>query len=323
MGQQMLNLLPLPNGVIDQAAGQQGPRTTRRTRTPHAQAPQLHHAHRRGAERESAVQRRASMFDRDDSIALQQRRARRRRRINNVFPGDLVSGTKTQGAQQLDGQRDERRLLAQPLRLPWSGPASSTWRITQPYYRSNFRFDPPRLEPFGAYRRPAAEPHQTDEYPVHARTCLYGGGNRSNLRPAWRPWCPVTPSGNGPADLERELPLHVPERPVVDQGAATTSSSASSPNATPRPSPARPTTPACTTSGTTPTTRSARATAIANALLGVFTTYTELTNRIDRERRHWQTDVYAQDSWRMTPRMTLDYGVRVDAPRGDATKSGT
>ena len=28
----------------------------------------------------------------------------------------------------------------------------------------------------------------------------------------------------------------------------------------------------------------------ANALLGVFTTYTELTNRVDRDRRHWQTE---------------------------------
>ena len=48
----------------------------------------------------------------------------------------------------------------------------------------------------------------------------------------------------------------------------------------------------------------------ANALLGVFTTYTELTNRVDRDRRHWQTEGYVQDSWRMHPRLTLDYGVR-------------
>ena len=41
----------------------------------------------------------------------------------------------------------------------------------------------------------------------------------------------------------------------------------------------------------------------ANALIGVFTTYTELTNRVDRDRRHWQTEGYLQDSWRMKPRL--------------------
>ena len=49
----------------------------------------------------------------------------------------------------------------------------------------------------------------------------------------------------------------------------------------------------------------------ANMLLGVFTTYTELTNRVDRDVRHWQNDAYIQDNWRVTPRLTIDYGLRI------------
>ena len=36
----------------------------------------------------------------------------------------------------------------------------------------------------------------------------------------------------------------------------------------------------------------------ANMLLGDFTTYTELTSRVDRDVRHWQNDFYVQDNWR-------------------------
>lgn len=61
----------------------------------------------------------------------------------------------------------------------------------------------------------------------------------------------------------------------------------------------------------------------ANALIGVFKTYTELTNRVDRDRRHWQTEGYLQDSWRVNPRLTLDYGVRLTHSGGyyDTRKS--
>jgi hypothetical protein len=48
----------------------------------------------------------------------------------------------------------------------------------------------------------------------------------------------------------------------------------------------------------------------ANMLLGNFTTYTELTARVDKDVRHWQNDFYIQDNWRATSRITLDYGLR-------------
>jgi len=49
----------------------------------------------------------------------------------------------------------------------------------------------------------------------------------------------------------------------------------------------------------------------ANALLGVYQTYTEQSNRFNMDRRHWQTEGYLQDSWKVNPGLTLDYGVRL------------
>ena len=48
----------------------------------------------------------------------------------------------------------------------------------------------------------------------------------------------------------------------------------------------------------------------ANMLLGAFSTYTELTARVDKDVRHWQNDFYVQDNWRATSRLTFDLGVR-------------
>ena len=55
----------------------------------------------------------------------------------------------------------------------------------------------------------------------------------------------------------------------------------------------------------------------ANMLLGAFSTYTELTARVDKAVRHWQNDFYLQDNWRVTPRLTLDYGVRLQHSGSD------
>ena len=52
-------------------------------------------------------------------------------------------------------------------------------------------------------------------------------------------------------------------------------------------------------------------------LLGAFSTYTELTARVDKDVRHWQNDFYVQDNWRVTSRLTIDYGVRVQHSGSD------
>jgi hypothetical protein len=48
----------------------------------------------------------------------------------------------------------------------------------------------------------------------------------------------------------------------------------------------------------------------ANALLGYFNTYTESTNRTQYSPLTPILEFYLQDSWRVTPRLTLDLGVR-------------
>ena len=49
----------------------------------------------------------------------------------------------------------------------------------------------------------------------------------------------------------------------------------------------------------------------ANMLLGVVTQYTEATNRVAWEVGHWEVDAYAQDTWRVNSRLTIDYGLRI------------
>jgi hypothetical protein len=49
----------------------------------------------------------------------------------------------------------------------------------------------------------------------------------------------------------------------------------------------------------------------ANMLLGVITSYQEVTNRIAWNVGHSEYDGYAQDSWRVNSRFTLDYGLRI------------
>ena len=93
--------------------------------------------------------------------------------------------------------------------------------------------------------------------------------------------------------------------------AATTSSSGSSPSATARPSPDRNDYTGVYNFGHSADNPLSTGNGYANALLGVFTRYDERDNRVDREVRHWQADSYAQDSWRLSPRLTMDYGLRV------------
>ncbi len=48
----------------------------------------------------------------------------------------------------------------------------------------------------------------------------------------------------------------------------------------------------------------------ANALLGIVTSYSEATARVDGDYWFWNVEWFVQDNWRVTPRLTLDLGLR-------------
>ena len=50
--------------------------------------------------------------------------------------------------------------------------------------------------------------------------------------------------------------------------------------------------------------------AFSNAVLGVYSQYTETDAYRDTRNRQWWSEWYGQDTWRPTPRLTVDYGVR-------------
>ena len=303
MGQQMLNLLPLPNGVINQAAGQQWTSNDAQDTTPI-------HKRRNFIMRIDTVlspsQRFSvrSILDRDDSITFN-RVAPGVGSHNNVFPGDFVSGSHS-------------KVLSSSMVNEMSAGFS--------HNHYGFRVGTGELNHGGLHvvlpvrtsrsiRRGSSHSARTairqlsrinvDEYP-YMPDILFLGGNRSNLA-RWRPWAGNTRPGptwnenyryTFQNDLSWTKGRHnmkfgfVTERDAkTEPGSATYTGVYDFGH-----------------SGDNPL---STGNGYANALLGYFTRYEERTNRVDRERRHWQTDFYAQDTWRMTPRMTLDYGLRV------------
>ena len=47
----------------------------------------------------------------------------------------------------------------------------------------------------------------------------------------------------------------------------------------------------------------------SNALLGVYNTFTQASAYINGQYRYWNIEQFVQDTWKITPRLTLDYGL--------------
>jgi hypothetical protein len=48
----------------------------------------------------------------------------------------------------------------------------------------------------------------------------------------------------------------------------------------------------------------------SNAALGVYNSFTQAANFINGQYRYWNIEFYLQDTWKVTSRLTLDYGIR-------------
>ena len=172
-------------------------------------------------------------------------------------------------------------------------------------YRSSLGVDPPRFEQFGEYSDPPQVNgigKQTDEWPYAPRFTT-SGGDRSGLaafRNSDEPVPRLNLSGrfSFSNDTTMSLGRHTVKAGVYLEYNRKTE-------------PGTPDYMGNFNFGHDAANPLSTGNGYANMLLGVFNTYTEATARVDRDVRHWQNDFYLQDNWRVTPRLTVDYGIRV------------
>ena len=301
LGQRMLNLLPAPNGVLDQTAGQRWTSNDARDVTPlHVRKNTVIRIDTQLSDSQRFSIR--TLFDRDDSTTFN-RVAPGIGSVNNMFPGNLLTGTYT----AVLSNTLVNEAIGGISQNHWGfrvGTGSISNSDYTDFYRSSFGIDPPRLTPYG----PAGDPHlgkvQKDQYP-YLPDMQYGGGDRGGLA-QFRP-----SGGNGPLPRQNENIRITFEdnlswtkgRHNFKFGAFVERDSKTEPGSNDYNG--------VYNFGHSADNPLSTGNGYANALLGVFSRYDERDKRVDAEVRHWQWDAYAQDGWRIGPRFTMDYGIRV------------
>ena len=313
LGQAMLNLLPMPNGQLNLAAGQQWTSNSAYDNTPE-------HSRTNNVVRIDQVftdKTRASfklLKDRDDVWSYNNFTPGTGHVANNA-PGIVASSTITQVI---------RPTIVNEMNFGYThnrwgfyaGPETAVGKDFDytTLYASKLGINAPRLAPFGEFSDPPELAGfggpQVDEWPYAPRYTT-SGGDRANLAGYMTangnlplPRLNMSARGSWADDLSITRGRHNFKAGVyieydkkTEPGSADYAGNYNFSNDTNNP--------LNTGNG------------YANMLLGAFSSYTELTARVDKDVRHWQNDFYVQDNWRVTSRMTLDLGIRVQHSGSD------
>ena len=297
MGRAMLNLLPLPNGILNPISGQEWTsnhffeQTPEHSRTDHVFRGDVVLSDRLRASGKVLADREDNWTNGTFGAGLG--------RTNNFVPGYVLSGTIT--AVLSPTMVNEITMGFGHNNYGFRG----DYDYTQ-YYRQNMGIDPPRLEPFGDYQDPPAiTKRQVDEYPYFP-ILGFSGGSRSGLA-SYSPGAVggrVMPTANRNDRWSFQNDLSVTRgRHNLKFGVYAELNSKTEPGSINYMGNYN--------FGHVATNPLSTGNGYANALLGVFQTYTEVSNRVDKDLRHWQNEGYLQDSWRVNSQFTLDYGVRL------------
>ena len=307
LGQKMLGLLSTANGVLDPAAGQEWTSNSAFDLTP------LHGRTNHVLRLDAVMTDKTRMSfrvlkDRDDDWSWNNFTPGTGFVDNNV-PGLVLSSSVTQVLKPTIV--NEMTFGYGHNRYGFKAADDFDYRSL---YASNLGINAPRIVPFGAHTDPPVLSSfggsQVDQWPYAARFAT-SGGNRSNLAGYF------TVNNNFPIPrLNISARASFSDDVTMTRGRHNVKSGVYL-EYNKKTEPGSPDYMGNYNFGHDVNNPLSTGNGYANMLLGVFTTYTELANRVDRDVRHWQIDGYLQDNWRATSRLTFDYGVRLQHSGSD------